>query len=86
MPLRPNKPGERRGGRQKGTPNKSTASVKAALEMAFDGIGGVPALQKWAKDNPRDFYGLWSKLIPVQVTSPEDGGIIVRIVAHADRN
>ena len=27
------KPGERRGGRQKGTPNKATADIKAAIRM-----------------------------------------------------
>ncbi len=30
------KPGERRGGRQKGTPNKATAGIKAALRMHGD--------------------------------------------------
>ncbi len=30
------KPGERRGGRQKGTPNKATADIKAALRMHGD--------------------------------------------------
>jgi hypothetical protein len=40
---RPNKPGERRGGRKPGTPNKTTASVREALILAFQGIGGVAA-------------------------------------------
>ncbi len=41
------KPGERRGGRQKGTPNKATADIKAALRMHGDEM--VKALLKLTK-------------------------------------
>lgn len=54
-------------GRPKGSPNKSTTSVKAAFEEAFDKLGGVDALLTWAKDEPREFYKLYAKLLPVQV-------------------
>lgn len=63
------------GGRQKGTPNKSTAVAKQALELAFDGIGGVPALIKWAEKNQTEFYKLFTKLLPVQVEGNLDGKI-----------
>lgn len=65
--LKPNLPGERRGGRQKGTPNKATIAVKEALQMAFDGIGGVPALEQFGRDNPKEFYALWVKMLPQDV-------------------
>ncbi len=55
------------GGRQKGTPNKSTTAVKEALLLAFDKLGGVPALAEWAKENPSDFYRLWSRLLPLEL-------------------
>jgi hypothetical protein len=61
------RPGERPVGRQKGTPNKATASIKAAFVEAFDNLGGVKALVNWAKDNPTEFYRLASKLIPTEV-------------------
>lgn len=35
-PTRGSKPGERRGGRQKGTPNKATADVKALIDSTGD--------------------------------------------------
>lgn len=35
-PNRGSKPGERRGGRQKGTPNKATASIKEAAQKYTD--------------------------------------------------
>jgi hypothetical protein len=61
------------GGRQKGSLNKTTGKVKEALHLAFDGIGGVEQLKKWAKENPTEFYKIWSKMIPQEVTG-EDGG------------
>lgn len=72
-------PGERRGGRQKGTPNKVTVEVKEALQAAFEGIGGVPKLQAWAKEEPGEFYKLWVKTLPQQIRSEhtgKDGGPI----------
>lgn len=59
--------GRKTGGRQKGTPNKATASVKAALEDAFDRLGGIEALVSWASCEPTEFYKLYSKLLPVQM-------------------
>lgn len=57
------------GGRKKGTPNKTTASVKAALEKAFFASGGQDALNRWAKDNPDEFYKLWGKMLPREMTA-----------------
>ena len=51
-------------GRQKGVPNKTTLAAKEAMELAFQGLGGVDALKKWAEDNPTEFYRIWSRLIP----------------------
>lgn len=52
-----------------GKPNKFTANAKQAFQLAFDKMGGADGLAKWAKENPSDFYRLYSKLIPVDVTS-----------------
>ena len=51
-------------GRPKGSQNKTTVEVKAALDAAFTGAGGVDTLTDWAKDNPTEFYRLWTKLLP----------------------
>ena len=64
-------------GRKKGTPNKSTVLVKSVLAEAFEGIGGVPALIKWAEDNQTEFYKLFVKLLPVQVDANVAGSIAV---------
>lgn len=56
------------GGRQPGSINKLTKSVKEAFAEAFDRMGGADALVEWGKENPTDFYKLASKLIPVDVS------------------
>lgn len=57
-------------GRPAGTPNKSTMAAKTAFQMAFDKLGGWERLAEWAgsdNDNLREFYKLYSKLIPQDV-------------------
>src|SRR5262245_32946685 len=70
------------GGRKKGTPNKATASVKAALVEAFDELGGVPALVRFGKKNPAAFYALWAKMLPTEVKLA--GETAIRILSDDD--
>jgi hypothetical protein len=56
------------GGRQKGKPNKLTSSAKEAFALAFEGIGGVDKLTEWARENPGDFFKLYARLIPAELT------------------
>jgi hypothetical protein len=65
-------------GRPHGIPNRTTVSVKAALEAAFQGLGGVPALIAWGQQEPGEFYRLWGKLLPRNVTI--EGGAQLGIV------
>ena len=58
-------------GRPKGVPNKSTAKVKEALALAFEGIGGVKTLKSWAMDNPTEFFKLWAKMLPQEISGPD---------------
>lgn len=84
MPRGGAKPGERRGGRKAGTPNKTTAAVKAALQEAFDGIGGVSALKKWGKENPTEFYKLWAKLLPQETQVSNLNGESFKVYFEVD--
>jgi hypothetical protein len=59
--------GFKTGGRQPGSLNKTTASVKQALLSAFDELGGVPALVEWARSEPTEFYKLYAKLLPAEL-------------------
>ena len=87
-PARGSKPGEKRGGRGKGTPNKVTASVKQAIEAAAEGLGGVDRLIAWAKEEPaneRIFWGnIYPKLLPLQIANDPTNPFTVQIIRFAD--
>jgi len=58
------KDGKKTGGRQKGTPNKTTRDMKAAIIEAFERAGGVDYLHALANDEPRTFATLLAKVMP----------------------
>lgn len=64
------KPGERRGGRGKGTPNKITGDLRAMIGAALAAAGGVEYLTVQAKANPSAFLTLVGKTLPKEVTGP----------------
>jgi hypothetical protein len=72
-------------GRVKGVPNKTTASVKAALCEAFEKLGGVPSLVSWAEADPSEFYRIWGRLVPHEVSGEGGGPITIKIVTGIDR-
>lgn len=59
-----NTTGKKFGGRQKGTPNKTTRDMKAAIMEAFEKAGGVDYLYMLANDEPRTFATLLAKVLP----------------------
>ncbi len=67
-------------GRQKGTPNKLTSTVKQEFEHAFKEMQTMPNvnLLHWGKDNPTEFYRLASKLIPADVNAKLTGAVTVK--------
>ncbi len=67
--------GMKTGGRPPGALNKRTRNVKAALERAFERMGGVRALVAWGRDNPTEFYKIWAKLLPrdLNITMDAEG-------------
>lgn len=75
------KPGTpKTGGRKKGTPNKITATVKTAIEKAFDEVGGHKWLVKQASENPNGFMTLLGKLLPTQITGEGGGPVQVATI------
>ncbi len=65
------------GGRKVGAVNKITASAKEAFALAFEGMGGVSGLTEWAKANPSDFFKLYARLIPVELSGEVKAHITV---------
>lgn len=54
-------------GRPKGSLNKASAILKAALVETFDRLGGVDHMLDWASAYPSDFYRLYGKVMPVEI-------------------
>jgi hypothetical protein len=83
--FRPSLPGERRGGRQKGTPNKSTALLKDAILLAAQKAGGdtetglVDYLTTQASENPGPFMSLLGKVLPMQIAGDPDAPISISV-------
>lgn len=72
-------------GRQKGTPNKLTTTVKEAVLLAFNKMQEDEtksySLVNWAQKNPKDFYYIASKLIPTEIASSSNA-IIINVVTQ----
>ena len=72
---RGSKPGERRGGRKRGTPNKLTSDVKSAIVEALERVGGVEYLAELADSNKPAFAALLGRVLPLQHTGADGGPI-----------
>lgn len=87
--MRGSKPGERRGGRAKGTPNKSTKALKDAILLAAEEVGGEQGLVGYLKilavQEPSAFASLLGKVLPLQVTGADGGPIAHSVVSDAER-
>lgn len=81
---RGSKPGERRGGRQKGTPNKLTKSAREAFQLAYNSLQKIKgaSLPEWAAANPTEFYRLYARLIPVEHVGEGGTGPVQTVVKH----
>jgi hypothetical protein len=69
------------GGREKGTPNKTTATVREAFENAFRILQDDEEANviNWGKNNTTEFYKLSSKLIPMQITGDPEAPLTIQI-------
>jgi len=59
-------------GPKKGSKHKQTVAVKQCVLNAFEHIGGVQNLVKWAKENETEFYTkMWIKILPNEISGPD---------------
>jgi hypothetical protein len=56
-----------------------TRNVRLQFQHAFELIGGIPRLAHWAHQHPTQFYQLYSKLIPAQVTGADGGPLRIEL-------
>ena len=52
--------------------------VRNALQSAFEGMGGVEAMTRWAEANPKEFYQLYIKLLALQSRTDTGGDLIIQ--------
>jgi hypothetical protein len=79
------KKGERRGGRQKGTPNKLGADVKGMILGALNAKGGQKYLEQQAVENPIAFMTLVGKVLPLTLSTDPDQPLTLQIVSGVPR-
>jgi hypothetical protein len=77
------KPGERRGGRQKGSPN-TLPDLRALTLKALMQAGGVEYLTRQAAENPGPFLGLLGKVMPREVHAELTGELKIRAEVRRD--
>lgn len=85
--------GNRGKGRPLGAKNKTTTKVKEALVAVYAKRGGDKALLAWSQENPTEFYKLWGRMLPQEVTGADGAdlfeGLTREIVrpkdTHTDR-
>lgn len=72
--------GKKTGGRQKGTPNKLGGTAKENIACVFTRLGGIQAMVAWAEKNPTQFYGIYAKLLPIDLeVGGKEGAPAVKI-------
>jgi hypothetical protein len=74
--------GKKTGGRKPGSKNKLTVSVRESIIAVFHGLGGIPAMQSWAKANETAYYNILARLIPQEHSGPEGGPIPIAVHDH----
>ena len=78
------RPGERVTGRQKGTVNKLTVSIREAIEHAFDELGGASYLVHVGKNDPRTFCALLSRLLPTKLANADGSPLLAALTELTD--
>lgn len=63
-------------GRKKGALNKTTRTVKEAITLAADALGGAERLAEWAREDPLNERTFWAtiypKLLPLQIADDKE--------------
>jgi hypothetical protein len=72
--------GKKTGGRQKGSPNKTTAELKAMILGALSEVGGQAYLVQQALDNPNAFMTLVGKVVPRDINAAVEAAASITVI------
>ena len=54
-------------GREKGTPNKVSATAKENIIAVFTRLNGTAGMAKWARKHQTEFYRIYARLLPTEI-------------------
>lgn len=77
-PGRP-KGGQKHGGRQKGTPNKFTKTLRDMILGALDDAGGQAYLAEQAQNNPGAFLSLIGRVLPTTIAGDANAPLVAEV-------
>ena len=60
-----------------GAKNKLSGQAKENIQAVFVRLGGTAAMAKWAQENQTEFYKIYSRLLPHEMTGKDGGPIEV---------
>jgi hypothetical protein len=61
-------------------PGKIGGAAKENIAAVFTRLGGTAAMARWAKKNQTEFYKLYSRLLPHEVTGKDGAPLIGKVV------
>jgi hypothetical protein len=64
---------------RKGSPNKLGALAKDNIAAVFNRLGGTAAMADWAEANKTEFYRIYARLVPTQVTGEGGGPVKITV-------
>lgn len=71
--------GKKTGGRQAGTPNKTSSQLKDMIMQALEDRGGVEYLKTQALENPKTFLLLLGRVLPMSVSNDDENPFRVEV-------
>jgi len=69
-------------GRPKGTPNKTTAEVKAVIMEVATRLGGADGMLEWVSKDPKNESAFWTNIYPrlAPLDMKHSGEIVSRVL------
>ena len=75
---------QRTSGRKAGTPNKVTATIKEAVLLSFERLGGAAYLEEVARRDPRTYCALLGKVLPRNPAATDNAPGNVAMLSDAE--
>lgn len=71
-------------GRPVGAQNKFSGQAKENVMAVFTRLGGTQAMAEWATENKTDFYKIYARLLPIDMTGEIAHNYVARTPVVSD--